>query len=153
MRAKTQKTKELQGTLIPSRIKTYTGSAVGKSLLQLNDNEIKIYEKLKEHLQTHNASKAVDDIFLSIAARAIGHLLYNAEVLAVSGAVMVHPNGARQVSAGSKQIGHDFDTIVYIQGIRQKQFVVIGDRGTNKQGKVIPYEDNFWKKFNEVSLS
>jgi phage terminase small subunit len=36
---------------------------------------------------------------LSIATRAIGHLLYNAEVLAVAGAVMVHPNGARQVSA------------------------------------------------------
>jgi len=65
----------------------------------LNEDEVKIYEKLKEHLQTHKASKDVDDIFLSIATRAIGHLLYNAEVLAVSGAVMVHPNGARQVSA------------------------------------------------------
>ena len=99
MRAKSQKAKELQGTLIPSRIKTYTGSSVGKSLLQLSDKELDIYNKLKDHLQAHNASKAVDDIFLSIATRAISHLLNNAEVLAVSGAVMVHPNGARQVSA------------------------------------------------------
>jgi phage terminase small subunit len=47
----------------------------------------------------HNAGKEIDDIFLTISARAIGHLLYNAEVLAGSGAVMIHPNGARQVSA------------------------------------------------------
>ena len=99
MRAKSLKAKELQGTLIPSRIKSFSGSPVGRSLLKLNDDEVKIYEKLKEHLQAHKASKDVDDIFLSIATRAIGHLLYNAEVLAVAGAVMVHPNGARQVSA------------------------------------------------------
>jgi phage terminase small subunit len=36
---------------------------------------------------------------LSIATRAIGHLLHNAEILSKDGAVMVHPNGARQVSA------------------------------------------------------
>jgi len=99
MRAKSLKTKELQGTLIPSRIKSFSASPVGRSLIKLNEDEQKIYEKLKEHLQAHKASKDVDDIFLSIASRAIGHLLYNAEVLAVAGAVMVHPNGARQVSA------------------------------------------------------
>jgi phage terminase small subunit len=99
MRPKTMKTKLLQGTVAPSRIKTFSGSAVGGSLLELSDAEQAIYKKLQDHLLLHNAGKEIDDIFLTISARAIGHLVYNAEVLAGSGAVMIHPNGARQVSA------------------------------------------------------
>ncbi len=89
----------LQGTLEQSRIRTFTASEIGEPMLDLDEGELRIYNRIREHLMTHKAGKQVDEIYLSIAARAIGHLLHNAAILSKDGAVMVHPNGARQVSA------------------------------------------------------
>jgi phage terminase small subunit len=99
MQSKSNKAKALQGTLHPSRIKTYTPGEIGEPMFKLDAGEQRIYNRIREHLHIHKAGKQVDEIYLSIAARAIGHLLHNADLLSKDGAVMVHPNGARQVSA------------------------------------------------------
>ena len=99
MAQKSIKTKLLQGTLEKSRVKTFTPGEIGEPMFNLDAGEQRIYNRIREHLHLHKAGKQVDEIYLSIAARAIGHLLHNAEILSKDGAVMVHPNGARQVSA------------------------------------------------------
>jgi hypothetical protein len=76
-----------------------TPGEIGEPMFNLDAGEQRIYNRIREHLHLHKAGKQVDEIYLSIAARAIGHLLHNAEILSKDGAVMVHPNGARQVSA------------------------------------------------------
>jgi len=99
MATKSIKTKMLQGTLEQSRVKTFSPTEIGEPMLNLDAGELRIYNRIREHLKTHKAGKQVDEIYLSIAVRAIGHLMHNAEKLSKDGAVMVHPNGARQVSA------------------------------------------------------
>ena len=99
MAQKSIKTKLLQGTLEKSRVKTFTPGEIGEPMFNLYAGEQRIYNRIREHLHLHKAGKQVDEIYLSIAALAIGHLLHNAEILSKDGAVMVHPNGARQVSA------------------------------------------------------
>lgn len=99
MQSKSTKAKALQGTLQPSRVRTFTPGEIGEPMFNLDAGELRIYNRIREHLHLHKAGKQVDEIYLSIAARAIGHLLHNAEILSKDGAVMIHPNGARQVSA------------------------------------------------------
>ena len=99
MAQKSIKTKLLQGTLEKSRVKTFTPGEIGEPMFKLDEGEKRIYNRIREHLHIHKAGKQVDEIYLSVAARAIGHLLHNADILSKDGAIMVHPNGAKQVSA------------------------------------------------------
>ncbi len=81
MAQKSIKTKLLQGTLEKSRVKTFTPGEIGEPMFNLDAGEQRIYNRIREHLHLHKAGKQVDEIYLSIAARAIGHLLHNAEIL------------------------------------------------------------------------
>ena len=51
--------------------------------------------------------------------------------------------------AGRKEMPYFFNTIIYIGGIQEKYFQMVGDRGNLAIGEPIKYGKNFWKTFQE----
>ncbi len=52
--------------------------------------------------------------------------------------------------AGQKELSYRFDTVILIEGRKDKTYAVIGDRGNkNLNPNRKPYGLNFWKKFKE----
>lgn len=51
--------------------------------------------------------------------------------------------------AGRKEMPYFFNTIVYIGGIQEKYFQMVGDRGNMAIGEPVKYGKNFWKTFRE----
>lgn len=99
MKTKSNKSKELSGTLQDSKIKVIPTSGIGEPVQSLNKSERVIYNRLKNHLEIHKASLEIDNIYLTIAARVIYQVMINSEELCKSGSVMVYPNGTKQISA------------------------------------------------------
>ena len=55
--------------------------------------------------------------------------------------------GARP--AGQKQLSYLFNSVVYVSGVNQKFYTIVGDRGQLAVGQAKPFGTNFWKTFLE----
>ena len=109
MRLKSNKTKELSGTLQDSKVKNIQTSKVGDPLLKLSTLEKDIFSSLKKHLEVNRASLEIDSIYLTIASRVINQVLVNSEELSKAGSVMIYPNGTKQISAEATAFRQSFE--------------------------------------------
>ncbi len=109
MRLKSNKTKDLSGTLQDSKVKNIQTSKVGDPLLKLSTLEKDIFSSLKKHLEVNRASLEIDSIYLTIASRVINQVLVNSEELYKAGSVMIYPNGTKQISAEATAFRQSFE--------------------------------------------
>ena len=109
MRIKSNKSKELSGTIQDSKLKNIQTSKVGEPLLKLSTSEKDIFNSLKKHLELNKASLDIDSIYLTIASRVIYQVLVNSEALSKAGSVMVYPNGTKQISAEATAFRQSFE--------------------------------------------
>ena len=109
MRIKSNKSKELSGTIQDSKLKNIQTSKVGEPLLKLSTSEKDIFNSLKKHLELNKASLDIDSIYLTIASRVIYQVMVNSEALSKAGSVMVYPNGTKQISAEATAFRQSFE--------------------------------------------
>jgi phage terminase small subunit len=109
MRLKSNKSKDLSGTLQDSKVKNIQTSKVGEPLLKLSTLEKDIFSSLKKHLEVNRASLEIDSIYLTIASRVINQVLVNSEELSKAGSVMIYPNGTKQISAEATAFRQSFE--------------------------------------------
>ena len=72
----------LQGTLEQSRVKTFSPTEIGDPMLNLDAGELRIYNRIREHLKTHKAGKQVDEIYLVWESR---HVLGSNDMCVIRG--------------------------------------------------------------------
>lgn len=86
---------------------------------------------------------AVEEIFVDNAIQK-GKMDTKPEYLSVTEKIGKRP-------AGQKNAPYNFETIVYIGGLKEKYFIIVGDRGEYTfEGKPIKWGRNFWKTFTET---
>jgi P27 family predicted phage terminase small subunit len=96
---KTNKLKELQGTLKTARVKNVTSQPIeNKNLLGLSETEEEIVQLMKSHLEEADASQKVDIMTINLTARLLTVLNKAAENVLANNGVMTFPNGTKQVS-------------------------------------------------------
>jgi len=117
MRLKSNKTKELSGTLQDSKVKNFQTSKVGDPLLKLSTLEKDVFSSLKKHLEVNRASLEIDSIYLTIASRVINQVLVNSEELSKAGSVMIYPNGTKQISAEATAFRQSFEAFKEISKV------------------------------------
>jgi phage terminase small subunit len=117
MRIKSNKSKELSGTIQDSKVKNIQTSKVGEPLLKLSTLEKDIYSSLKKHLEVNRASLEIDSIYLTIASRVINQVLVNSEELSKAGSVMIYPNGTKQISAEATAFRQSFEAFKEISKV------------------------------------
>lgn len=117
MRLKSNKTKELSGTLQDSKVKNIQTFKVGDPLLKLSTLEKDIFSSLKKHLEVNRASLEIDSIYLTIASRVINQVLVNSEELSKAGSVMIYPNGTKQISAEATAFRQSFEAFKEISKV------------------------------------
>jgi phage terminase small subunit len=109
MRIKSNKSKELSGTLQDSKVKVTETSKVGEPVLELSTSEKEIFNSLKNHLEVNRASLEIDSIYLTIASKVISQVLVNSEQLSQSGSIMIYPNSTKQISAEATAFRQSFE--------------------------------------------
>ena len=96
---KTDKLKELQGTLKKGRIKQIKHQTIiDKNPINLSDEEQNIVEIVKKHLESADASYNVDIISINMLARLLTVVQQAANNLLKTGGVVIHANGLQQIS-------------------------------------------------------
>jgi len=96
---KTNKLKELQGTLKSSRVRNVPSQRIAnKDLLGLSETEKEVVLLLKNHLEMADASQKVDIMTINLTARLLTVLNKAAENVLANNGVMTFPNGTQQVS-------------------------------------------------------
>jgi len=96
---KTDKLKELQGTLKRGRIKQFKHQTIiDKNPINLSDEEQNIVEIVKKHLESADASYNVDIISINMLARLLTVVQQAANNLLKTGGVVIHANGLQQIS-------------------------------------------------------
>jgi P27 family predicted phage terminase small subunit len=86
---KTEKLKDLQGTLKPSRVKRITPQEI------IAHNTV---ELVKKHLESADASYNVDIIAINMLARLLTVIQHAANNILKNDGVVVYPNGVQQIS-------------------------------------------------------
>lgn len=96
---KTNKLKELQGTLKSSRVRNVPSQRIAnKDLLGLSETEKEVVVLLKNHLEMADASQKVDIMTINLTARLLTVLNKAAENVLANNGVMTFANGTQQVS-------------------------------------------------------
>ncbi len=96
---KTQKLKELQGTLKPSRVKRITPQQIiALNPFELTNEEQNTVELVKRHLESADASYNVDIIAINMLARLLTVIQHAANNILKNDGVVVYPNGTQQIS-------------------------------------------------------
>jgi P27 family predicted phage terminase small subunit len=96
---KTEKLKELQGTLKRGRIKKMTAQAIiAHNPFDLTDDEQNTVELVKKHLESADASYNVDIIAINMLARLLTVIQHAANNILKNDGVVVYPNGVQQIS-------------------------------------------------------
>ena len=96
---KTNKLKELQGTLKSSRVRNVPSQRIAnKDLLGLSETEKEVVLLLKNHLEMADASQKVDIMTINLTARLLTVLNKAAENVLANNGVMTFHNGTQQVS-------------------------------------------------------
>lgn len=96
---KTDKLKELQGTLKKGRIKNMTPQMIiAHNPLNLSEEEQNVVELVKMHLESADASYNVDIISINMLARLLTVVQQSAKNLLNTGGVVICANGVQQIS-------------------------------------------------------
>lgn len=96
---KTNKLKDLQGTLKPSRVKRITPQQIiALNPFDLTDDEQNTVELVKRHLESADASYNVDIIAINMLARLLTVIQHAANNILRNDGVVVYPNGTQQIS-------------------------------------------------------
>lgn len=96
---KTNKLKDLQGTLKPSRVKRITPQQIiALNPFDLTDQEQNTVELVKRHLESADASYNVDIIAINMLARLLTVIQHAANNILRNDGVVVYPNGTQQIS-------------------------------------------------------
>ena len=96
---KTQKLKDLQGTLKPSRVKRITPQQIiAHNPFELTNEEQNTVELVKRHLELADASYNVDIIAINMLARLLTVIQHAANNILKNDGVVVYPNGVQQIS-------------------------------------------------------
>lgn len=97
---KTEKLKNLQGTLKKCRVKVIDSEKVDfNNILDLSEEEQGIVDTVVTHLENADASKSVDILSINLTARLLSVIKKSANEIIVNNGVHTYKNGTKQVSA------------------------------------------------------
>jgi P27 family predicted phage terminase small subunit len=96
---KTEKLKDLQGTLKQARVKKINAEPiVAENPFDLNQTEIQTVSLIKKHLENAEASQNVDIMSLNLTARLLTVVNHAANNVIRNNGIIVYPNGTQQIS-------------------------------------------------------
>ena len=95
---KTEKLKDLQGTLKPSRVKKITPQQIiAHNPFDLTNEEQNTVELVKKHLESADASYNVDIIAINMLARLLTVIQHAANNILKNDGVVVYPHGVQKI--------------------------------------------------------